>query len=42
MVGFIDMDTTNNNTEVISSGKKKISLATHTVQFVFHGLTGFR
>lgn len=42
LVGFIDMDTTNNDIEVISSGKKKISMATHAVQFVFHGLTGFR
>lgn len=42
LVGFIDMDKTNNNIMVICSGKKKINLATHAVQFVFHGLTGFR
>ena len=42
LVGFIDMDKTNNDIEVICSGKKKINLATHAVQFVFHGLTGFR
>lgn len=42
LVGFIDMDKNNNNIMVICSGKKKINLATHAVQFVFHGLTGFR
>ena len=42
LVGFIDMDKTNNNIMVICSGKKKINLATPAVQFVFHGLTGFR
>lgn len=42
LVGFVDMDETNNNIEIISKEKKKISLATHALQFVFHGLTGFR
>lgn len=42
LVGFVDMDTTNNNIDIICNGKKKVQLATHALQFVFHGLTGFR
>lgn len=42
LVGFIDMDMTKNNIEVSCSRKKKISLATHAVQFVFQRLNGFR
>ena len=42
LVGFVDMGTTNNNIDVICNGQKKVQLATHALQFVFHGLTGFR
>ncbi|XP_063444845.1 uncharacterized protein LOC134725169 [Mytilus trossulus] len=42
IVGFVDMDTTNNNIDIICKGKKTVALATHALQFVFHGLTGFR
>jgi hypothetical protein len=42
LVGMVDMDTTNNNIDIICNGRKKVQLATHALQFVFHGLTGFR
>lgn len=42
LVGMVDMDSTNNNVDIICNGKKKVQLATHALQFVFHGLTGFR
>lgn len=42
LVGYVDMDTTNNNISIISDGKKKVQLATHVLQFIFHGFTGFR
>lgn len=42
LVGFVDMGSTNNNIDIICKGKKERKLATHVIQFVFHGLTGFR
>jgi hypothetical protein len=42
LVGYLDMGTTNNNIETIMKDKKKVNLATHALQFVFHGFTGFR
>ena len=42
VVGFTDMGHTNNNIKVITGGKKKVELATHVLQYVFHGFTGFR
>ena len=42
LVSTVDMDPTNNNFEVICSNEVKTHLATHVLQFVFHGLTGFR
>ncbi|MES9879372.1 MAG: hypothetical protein ABW185_00630 [Sedimenticola sp.] len=42
LVGFVDMDSTNNNINIICNGRKKLQLATHALQFVFHGFTGFR
>ena len=42
IVGFVDMDRVNNNIDIISKNKKTVELATHALQFVFHGLTGFR
>ena len=42
LVGMVDMDNTNNNIDIICNGRKKVQLATHALQFVFHGLTGFR
>jgi hypothetical protein len=42
LVGTVDMDPTNDNIEVICSNEVKTHLATHVLQFVFHGLTGFR
>ncbi|KAJ8318738.1 hypothetical protein KUTeg_003829 [Tegillarca granosa] len=42
LVGIVDMDQTNNNIDILCNGRKKVQLATHALQFVFHGLTGFR
>ncbi|XP_052097373.1 uncharacterized protein LOC127732379 [Mytilus californianus] len=42
LVGMVDMDSTNNNIDIICNGKKKVQLATHALQFVCNGLTGFR
>lgn len=42
LVGYVDMDDTNNNIDIISNGKKRMQLATHALQFIFHGFTGFR
>lgn len=42
LVGMVDMDNTNNNIDIICNGRKKVQLATHALQFMFHGLTGFR
>ncbi|XP_060601671.1 uncharacterized protein LOC132754935, partial [Ruditapes philippinarum] len=42
IVGMMNMGETNNNIKIISDGKKKIQMATHILQFVFHGFTGFR
>jgi len=42
LIGIVDMDTTNNNIDIICNGEKKVKLATHALQFVFHGMTGFR
>jgi hypothetical protein len=41
LVGYVDMGT-NNNIDTIMKDKKKVNLATHALQFVFHGFTGFR
>lgn len=42
LVGMVDMGETNNNIAVICKKDKKVELATHVLQFVFHGFTGFR
>ena len=42
IVGVIDMGHVNNNIKIITGGKKKVQMATHALQYVFHGLTGFR
>lgn len=40
--GMVDMGETNNNISVICKKDKRVELATHALQFVFHGFTGFR
>lgn len=40
--GMVDMGETNNNISVICKKEKRVELATHALQFVFHGFTGFR
>ncbi|KAK3101742.1 hypothetical protein FSP39_006029 [Pinctada imbricata] len=40
--GIVEMGSTNNNIDILCNGGKKIQLATHVLQIVFHGLTGFR
>lgn len=42
LVGMVDMGETNNNISVICKGGKRVELATHALQFVFHGFTRFR
>lgn len=42
LVGMVDMGKTNNNISVICKKEKRVELATHALQFVFHGFTGFR
>lgn len=42
IVGGVDMGETNNNINIIIEGKKTCHLATHCLQFAFHGFTGFR
>jgi hypothetical protein len=42
LVGMVDMGEPNNNISVICNKEKKVQLATHVLQYVFHGFTGFR
>jgi hypothetical protein len=42
LVGVVDMGETNNNIDIICQGRKTVRLASHALQFVFHGLSGFR
>lgn len=42
IVSMTDMDETNNNIKILADGRKNIQLATHILQYVFHGFTGFR
>lgn len=42
LVGPGDMEKTNNNISLITHGRKKVELVTHSLQFMFHGFTGFR
>ena len=42
IVGGVDMGETNNLLSIISNKGKKAELATHCLQFIFHGLSGFR
>ena len=42
IVGMVDMGRTNNSIKVITDGQKKVEMATHALQFIFHGYTGFR
>lgn len=42
LVRMVDMGETNNNISVICKKDKRVELATHALQFVFHGFNGFR
>lgn len=42
LVDAVDMGQTNNVINVVSSNKKDVKLATHCLQFTFHGYQGFR
>ena len=42
IVGGVDMGETNNTISVITNNTKKTELATHSLQYIFHGFTGFR
>ena len=42
IVGMVDMGRTNNSIKVLTDRQKKVEMATHALQFIFHGYTGFR
>lgn len=42
IVGAVDMGEVNNNIDILINKEKKVKMATHCLQFVFHGFTGFR
>ena len=42
LVGAMDMGNVNNNIQTIINGKSEVKLATHVLQFVYHGFGGFR
>jgi hypothetical protein len=42
VVGLLDMGETNNKLKIITAGEKKVEMATHALQYVFHGFTGYR
>ena len=42
LTGACDMGQTNNNISIITNGSKKVELATHCLQYMYHGFTGFR
>jgi hypothetical protein len=42
IVGGVDMGKMNNDIDIICNGGKKEKLATHALQYVFHGFNGFR
>ena len=42
VVGGVDMGDTNNIISTITNKQKKMELATHSLQFLFHGFSGFR
>ena len=42
IVGAVDMGVTNNMLSVLNNKGKKVELATHCLQFISHGLSGFR
>lgn len=42
IVGAVDMGKTNNVISIVTSGTKKVELATHCLQFVLHAFCGFR
>ena len=42
IIGMVDMGITNNAIKVLTNGQKKVEMATHVLQFIFHGFTGFR
>ena len=42
LVGACDMRETSHTISVIANGRRKVELATHCLQYMFHGFTGFR
>ena len=42
IVGGVDMGDTNNTISIITNKQKKTELATHCLQYIFHGFSGFR
>ena len=42
LTGQCDMGQTNNSISIITTKSKKVELATHCLQYMYHGFTGFR
>ena len=42
IIGMVDMGDTNNTIREVINGSKEVEMATHILQFIFHGFTGFR
>jgi hypothetical protein len=42
IIGMVDMGDTNNTIREVINGRKKVEMASHILQFIFHGFTGFR
>jgi hypothetical protein len=42
IVGAVDMGDMNNKIDIIINNERKAKMATHCLQYIFHGFTGFR
>jgi hypothetical protein len=42
IVGAVDMGDMNNKIDIIINNERKVKMATHCLQYIFHGFTGFR
>lgn len=40
--GAVDMGDMNNKIDIIINNERKVKMATHCLQYIFHGFTGFR
>jgi hypothetical protein len=42
IVGAVDMGDMKNKIDIIINNERKVKMATHCLQYIFHGFTGFR